>query len=99
MGIEPTHQLVTGALVLKTRRPTRTLALPYCYNVCDIATIVNVTNFCSLPYSEVIFHLPSVFHAPSAMPCNAFVIDSLNGSLCLCAISCVRRAVVSLTRP
>ncbi len=28
MGIEPTHQLVTGALVLKTRRPTRTLALP-----------------------------------------------------------------------
>ena len=25
MGIEPTHQLVTGALVLKTRRPTRRL--------------------------------------------------------------------------
>ena len=25
MGIEPTHQLFTGALVLKTRRPTRRL--------------------------------------------------------------------------
>ncbi len=25
MGIEPTHQLVAGALVLKTRRPTRRL--------------------------------------------------------------------------
>jgi hypothetical protein len=25
MGIEPTYQLVTGTLVLKTRRPTRRL--------------------------------------------------------------------------
>jgi len=25
MGIEPTHHLVSGALVLKTRRPTRRL--------------------------------------------------------------------------
>jgi len=29
MGIEPTHQLVTGALVLKTRRPTRRLGTSY----------------------------------------------------------------------
>ncbi len=28
MGIEPTRQLVTGTLVLKTRRPTRTHPLP-----------------------------------------------------------------------
>ncbi len=30
MGIEPTHQLVTGALVLKTRRPTRRLGTSDC---------------------------------------------------------------------
>ena len=29
MGIEPTCRLVTGTLVLKTRRPTRTPALPW----------------------------------------------------------------------
>ncbi len=51
MGIEPTRQLVTGALVLKTRRPTRTLALPCLYNVCDVCTIVNVTKF-ALGYSS-----------------------------------------------
>ena len=51
MGIEPTRQLVTGPLVLKTRRPTRTLALPCLYNVCDVSTIVNVTKF-SLGYSS-----------------------------------------------
>jgi hypothetical protein len=30
MGIEPTHQLFTGALVLKTRRPTRRLGTSVC---------------------------------------------------------------------
>ena len=36
MGIEPTHQLVTGALVLKTRRPTRRLGTSTRDNLIEI---------------------------------------------------------------
>jgi hypothetical protein len=42
MGIEPTYQLVTGTLVLKTRRPTRRLGTSVRINVLITAHIVNV---------------------------------------------------------
>jgi len=41
MGIEPTYQLVTGTLVLKTRRPTRRLGTSVTLNVLITAPIVN----------------------------------------------------------
>ena len=42
MGIEPTYQLVTGTLVLKTRRPTRRLGTSVTINVLITNDIVNV---------------------------------------------------------
>ena len=42
MGIEPTYQLVTGTLVLKTRRPTRRLGTSVRINVLITGDIVNV---------------------------------------------------------
>jgi hypothetical protein len=36
MGIEPTYQLVTGTLVLKTRRPTRRLGTSTRDNLIEI---------------------------------------------------------------
>jgi hypothetical protein len=41
MGIEPTLQLVTGTLVLKTRRPTRRLGTSNGNNVLDQRGFVN----------------------------------------------------------
>ncbi len=43
MGIEPTRQLVTGALVLKTRRPTRTWHFRVYIMYAMLPGIVNVT--------------------------------------------------------
>ncbi len=41
MGIEPTHHLVSGALVLKTRRPTRRLGTSEVYNLLNKDIKVN----------------------------------------------------------
>ena len=41
MGIEPTHQLVTGTLVLKTRRPTRRLGTSFIDNLLNTVIFVN----------------------------------------------------------
>ncbi len=42
MGIEPTHELYTRALVLKTRRPTRRLGTSIVYNVLNVKVFVNL---------------------------------------------------------
>jgi len=42
MGIEPTHELITRALVLKTRRPTRRLGTSIVNNVLDVYIFVNL---------------------------------------------------------
>jgi hypothetical protein len=42
MGIEPTHELITRALVLKTRRPTRRLGTSIINNVLNVDIFVNL---------------------------------------------------------
>ena len=64
MRIELTRRLVTGALVLKTRRPTRTLALPCSYNVCDMARHCQCDNNNSSVFVLVCRHIRSHNAAP-----------------------------------